>query len=363
MYHLFSYQRDTFFSRYNLRPNVETTFTMIKASFGDWLRSNSEIGQFNEVLCKVVAHNLCVLIACIYEIGTGSATVRVSSHLGCVELACRLVAGKRLYPHESWWSKFDRAQHHLEDLQRLVAPYAAGRPHPVTVRLKPHSEPPTWEYRVWFDGKPDQRWSLYAGDYLFDVRGALDHMMIALNPPKMKDKILYFPIYGEHPWLRQPGTRCYAVRDPTNRRNFTAAIRRIHKDAATYIKLLQPYAMAGESGLDANDHALLILKRLNNVDKHRRLLVANAGCDGAHVRFTRPDGTLVDESYAFPHGVATADGAKLMELPFEVDVEFMGSLSVGFGRKPQPVHEFVALLAIRDVIERHLLALEPYVPA
>ena len=24
---------------------------------------------FNEVLCKVIAHNLCVLIACIHEIG------------------------------------------------------------------------------------------------------------------------------------------------------------------------------------------------------------------------------------------------------------------------------------------------------
>ena len=69
MYHMFSYQRDTFLSRYHQRSNVETTFSMIKAKFGDSLRSKSEIGQFNEVLCKVVAHNLCVLIACIHEIG------------------------------------------------------------------------------------------------------------------------------------------------------------------------------------------------------------------------------------------------------------------------------------------------------
>jgi hypothetical protein len=33
------------------------------------LISTSEVGQFNEVLCKVIAHNLCVLIACIHEIG------------------------------------------------------------------------------------------------------------------------------------------------------------------------------------------------------------------------------------------------------------------------------------------------------
>ena len=49
--------------------NVECTFSMIKTKFGDSLGSQSLTGQFNEVLAKVVAHNLCVLIACIHEIG------------------------------------------------------------------------------------------------------------------------------------------------------------------------------------------------------------------------------------------------------------------------------------------------------
>jgi transposase len=69
MYHMFAYQRDTFLSRYHVRSNVECTFSMIKRKFGGALRSKSETGQFNEVLCKVIAHNLCVLIACIHEIG------------------------------------------------------------------------------------------------------------------------------------------------------------------------------------------------------------------------------------------------------------------------------------------------------
>ena len=69
MFHLFSYQRDTFLTRYHKRSNVETTFSMIKAKFGDNLRSKTTVGQFNQVLCKVIAHNLCVLIACIHEIG------------------------------------------------------------------------------------------------------------------------------------------------------------------------------------------------------------------------------------------------------------------------------------------------------
>jgi hypothetical protein len=42
---------------------------MIKRKFGDSLRSKSEVGQYNEILCKVIAHNICVLVACMYEMG------------------------------------------------------------------------------------------------------------------------------------------------------------------------------------------------------------------------------------------------------------------------------------------------------
>ncbi len=74
MYHMFAYQRDTFLSRYHQRSNVETTFSMIKAKFGDSLKSKSDTGQVNEVLCKVICHNLCVLISCIHEIGLEAPT-------------------------------------------------------------------------------------------------------------------------------------------------------------------------------------------------------------------------------------------------------------------------------------------------
>jgi transposase len=76
MYHLFAYQRDTFLAHYHQRSNVETTFSMIKRKFGDSLRSKSTTGQVNEVLCKVIAHNLCCLIAAIHEIGLEAPVFR-----------------------------------------------------------------------------------------------------------------------------------------------------------------------------------------------------------------------------------------------------------------------------------------------
>lgn len=53
---------------YHQRSNVESTFMMIKAKFGDSLRSKMERSQVNEVLCKVLCHNICCLIQSMYEL-------------------------------------------------------------------------------------------------------------------------------------------------------------------------------------------------------------------------------------------------------------------------------------------------------
>jgi hypothetical protein len=42
---------------------------MIKAKFGASVRAKTSIAQVNEVLCKVLCHNICVLIQSIYELG------------------------------------------------------------------------------------------------------------------------------------------------------------------------------------------------------------------------------------------------------------------------------------------------------
>jgi transposase len=69
MWHYYSFNRSTFLNHYHQRSNVETVFSMIKARFGDDVLSKSDTAQVNEVLCKVIAHNLCVLIQSFYELG------------------------------------------------------------------------------------------------------------------------------------------------------------------------------------------------------------------------------------------------------------------------------------------------------
>ena len=69
MFHYFSLNREEFLKHYHKRSNVESTFSMMKAKFGDAVRSKTDTAMTNEVLCKVVCHNVCCLIHEMYELG------------------------------------------------------------------------------------------------------------------------------------------------------------------------------------------------------------------------------------------------------------------------------------------------------
>ena len=69
MFHFYSLHRAEFLQHYHKRSNIETTFHMIKSKFGQRLRSKSLTAQVNEALCKVLCHNLCVVIQSVHELG------------------------------------------------------------------------------------------------------------------------------------------------------------------------------------------------------------------------------------------------------------------------------------------------------
>jgi transposase len=62
MHHYFEFKHEEFLEHYHKRSNAETTFHMIKSKFGDSVRSKTEVAQVNEVLLKVLCHNICVVI-------------------------------------------------------------------------------------------------------------------------------------------------------------------------------------------------------------------------------------------------------------------------------------------------------------
>jgi transposase len=69
MFHFYNFQRETFLKHYHQRSNVESTFSMVKAKFRDHVRSKTDVAQKNEVLCKFLCHNICVVIQSQCELG------------------------------------------------------------------------------------------------------------------------------------------------------------------------------------------------------------------------------------------------------------------------------------------------------
>ena len=69
MFHYYQYRREEFLRHYHQRSNIESVFSMLKAKFRDHVRSRTDTAMRNEVLCKFLCHNICVVHQSIIELG------------------------------------------------------------------------------------------------------------------------------------------------------------------------------------------------------------------------------------------------------------------------------------------------------
>jgi transposase len=68
-FHYYNLHREDFLKHYHQRSNVESTFSMVKAKFRDHVRSRTPVAMKNEVLCKFLCHNICVVHQSYIELG------------------------------------------------------------------------------------------------------------------------------------------------------------------------------------------------------------------------------------------------------------------------------------------------------
>jgi hypothetical protein len=61
-FHEFMARRDEFDQIYHRRSNVESTFSAIKRKLGESLLSHNQGARINELLAKILAHNVGVVI-------------------------------------------------------------------------------------------------------------------------------------------------------------------------------------------------------------------------------------------------------------------------------------------------------------
>lgn len=61
MFFYYKFQQNDFLQHYHKRSNAESVFSAVKRKFGDNVRSRTDVAMKNEVLCKFIAHTICVV--------------------------------------------------------------------------------------------------------------------------------------------------------------------------------------------------------------------------------------------------------------------------------------------------------------
>jgi transposase len=79
MFHYFQLNRDDFMEHYHKRSNIEATNAAIKRKFGETLKSKNPTAQVNELLAKIIAYNLTVVIHEMYENGINPEFLQIKS--------------------------------------------------------------------------------------------------------------------------------------------------------------------------------------------------------------------------------------------------------------------------------------------
>jgi transposase len=80
MYHYFKMNQEEFMAHYHKRSNIESTNAAIKRKFGETLKSKNQIAQVNELLAKIIAYNLTVVIHEMYENGISPDFLHINSN-------------------------------------------------------------------------------------------------------------------------------------------------------------------------------------------------------------------------------------------------------------------------------------------
>lgn len=75
-----------FYECYHKRSNVESTFNMVKQKFGDYLMTKTFTANVNEILCKIIAHNICCLISAYYELNLKQALCTKAPNLEKIQI-------------------------------------------------------------------------------------------------------------------------------------------------------------------------------------------------------------------------------------------------------------------------------------
>lgn len=175
--------------------------------------------------------------------------------------------------------KLIRAEKQLRSIKGCIAKYARSKPHKIVRKTK-------GKKKLNVPKSPPVEVSLLAGEMIYQMRSALDHLafeLIKRNPnvatldPDWEENC-QFPLRVRLPKNCTP---------PLAKKRFTNDLPGIADVPFKFIERIQPYY-----GVGAINNALRFLRNLSNIDKHRRF------------NLTRPR-IRQYESVRYPHGLSS----------------------------------------------------------
>ncbi|MGA7087032.1 MAG: hypothetical protein WA724_05810 [Candidatus Dormiibacterota bacterium] len=254
---------------------------------------------------------------------------------------------------ESWHVKLRRADQHLDEFEREYTRYRSkAHAHGVVFEIQAH--PDLGQIVVCnlsLLGTDSQWLSAIAGDVVFDVRSALDHIAVAFTSRGLESKV-EFPILEK---------RFRVVRDKRKSDLFAERTQGMPKDVKAFLLRMQPFSKPQTMPSEF----LSMLNKLCNRDKHRKLLILPLWIKDPTIVFTDAIGTeLLRERV----GGVYKDGAIVFTRPVlgltfgpadpKVKVQAIGPVNVTLQSPPPRDEEWILpsiLRALRVTAWQYLI--------
>lgn len=234
------------------------------------------------------------------------------------------------HPFHGSIRKTDRAITHLHSLQGQIKSFFDEEAEPLRAVSKVDVKTSRYLMRVVIDRPFPDWWGLIVGDFVQNLRAALDHLVCRLlyADDREPTKRNAFPIFDQLP-------------AGDSRRTWNGMVAGLDAAAVSFIERCQPY----HRGNGPRGHTLHALRELSNEDKHRLLLPAVAAIKNPGEQFfidvvsSRDVGPVQGGKLYSEY--ALKNGDLVLEAPVEItgpnpevktDANF--TLDIGFGREP-----------------------------
>lgn len=201
--------------------------------------------------------------------------------------------------------KVNRAERHLGELTSLISAYVATHPYEV----RPTSEA-TADERVFslrFVDRPPPELAMALGDFVHNLRSALDHVACSLVAPVDRGQ-MSFPIMFQGVWNPAPAGETKSRRE--RRKRWKWCEERIPAPASMVLRRMQPPDNEGTP--EEMDWGLRVIQFLDNLDKHRACPIVATGLVGVLGEMRSVNGNWYPARVALGPNESVAEGPVTM---------------------------------------------------